>query len=109
MDSRFQGLRHCLREAGEGLWRYPALTLLSTLSIAVTLYVFGLFILLALLSIYPTLVFAAWGKAMRRGEAPDFEPGRLRKVRAIVHTELAGIVLIVLFAAMMARGVGFFG
>jgi uncharacterized membrane protein len=32
-----------------------------------------------------------------------------RKVRAIVHTELAGIVLIVLFAAMMARGVGFFG
>ena len=29
----------------------------------------GLFILLALLSIYPTLVFAAWGKAMRRGEA----------------------------------------
>jgi cell division transport system permease protein len=47
MDSKLQGMRHCLREAGEGLWRYPALTLLSTLSIAVTLYVFGLFTLLA--------------------------------------------------------------
>jgi len=46
---------------------------------------------------------------MRRGEAPGFEPGTVRKLRAIVHTELAGIVLILLFAAMMARGVGFFG
>lgn len=67
----------------------------------------GLFIALALLSIYPTLVFASWGKAMRRGEAPGFESGSVRKVRMIVHTELAGIVLMLLFAAMMARGVGF--
>jgi uncharacterized membrane protein len=33
----------------------------------------------------------------------------VRKVRAFLHVQLAGVVLILLFAAMMARGVGFFG
>jgi cell division transport system permease protein len=42
-----QGVRHCLREAGDGLARYPALTALAALSIAVSLYIFGLFLLLA--------------------------------------------------------------
>lgn len=42
-----QATRHCLREAGEGLLRHPALTILAVLSIAVSLYVFGLFALLA--------------------------------------------------------------
>lgn len=68
-----------------------------------------LFVVLALLSIYPTVVFAKWGRAAARGETPAFEPGTVRKVRMIVHTELAGIVLILLFAAMMARGIGFLG
>lgn len=42
-----QAARHCLREANEGLLRHPALTLLAVLSIGVSLYVFGLFALLA--------------------------------------------------------------
>jgi putative membrane protein len=62
-----------------------------------------LFILIALASIYPTVQFIRWSK----GKAVD--PAALRKVRGIVHAELAGMVLILLFAAMMARGVGFFG
>ncbi|HXH28087.1 MAG TPA: permease-like cell division protein FtsX [Candidatus Polarisedimenticolia bacterium] len=40
-------LRHCVREAGDGLWRNPGLSLLATLSIGVSLYVLGLFLLLA--------------------------------------------------------------
>jgi cell division transport system permease protein len=40
-------LRHCLREAWDGLVRHPALTLLAALAMAVSLYVFGLFLLLA--------------------------------------------------------------
>ena len=62
-----------------------------------------LFVVIALASIYPTLQFIRWSK----GQAVD--PAKLRTVRAIIHAELAGIVLILLFAAMMARGVGFFG
>jgi cell division transport system permease protein len=40
-------LRHCVREAGDGLRRNPGLSLLAILSIGVSLYVLGLFLLLA--------------------------------------------------------------
>jgi cell division transport system permease protein len=40
-------LLHALREARDGLLRHPALTVLATLSIGVSLYVLGLFLLLA--------------------------------------------------------------
>jgi putative membrane protein len=36
-------------------------------------------------------------------------PHKLRTIRRIIHWELAGVVLLVLCAALMARGVGFFG
>jgi cell division transport system permease protein len=41
-----QAIRHGLVEARDGLVRHPALTTLATLSIGVSLYVFGLFLLL---------------------------------------------------------------
>lgn len=37
---------HCLREAWDGVWRNPALSFLAVLSIGVSLYVLGLFLLL---------------------------------------------------------------
>ena len=60
-----------------------------------------LFVLVALLSIYPTLKFLAW----RRG----IEPAAVPKIRLILHLELVGVVLILLCAALMARGIGFVG
>ena len=62
----------------------------------------ALFLLVALLSIYPTLKFMAW----RRGAPAD--PASVRRVKKILHLELAGIVLILLFAALMARGMGYY-
>jgi len=62
-----------------------------------------LFIVVGLLSIYPTVQFIRWRKA------GSVAPGTLRLARRIVHWELAGIVVIVLCAALMARGIGFFG
>jgi putative membrane protein len=62
-----------------------------------------LFIAVGLLSIYPTVTFRRWSKQ------PTVTEASLRKVRSVVHVQLAGIVLILLCAAMMARGVGFFG
>jgi len=69
----------------------------------------SMFILVALLSIKPTLTFLSWAKALKRGETPSIDAGRQRSLRRLIHAELAGVVLILLFAAMMARGVGFFG
>lgn len=60
----------------------------------------GLFIAVALLSIYPTVKFLAWRKA------PD--PASVPAVRRILHLELVGVVLILLFAALMARGIGYY-
>ncbi len=68
-----------------------------------------LFGVVALLSIYPTLTFIGWRRSVKRGVVPAVAPEVLRRLRMIVHAELTGVVLIALAAAMMARGIGFFG
>ena len=68
-----------------------------------------LFGLVALLSVYPTLTFLSWRRALRRGEAVAAAPEMLRRLRLCVHAELTGVILILLAAALMARGVGYFG
>ena len=58
----------------------------------------GLFLALALLSIYPTVKFI-------RG----YDAASVPAIRRILHLELIGVVFILLFAALMADGVGYFG
>jgi putative membrane protein len=60
----------------------------------------SLFVIVALLSIYPTVVFLAWKRA------PEIDAGKLRRVRMLLHFELVGVLLILLCAALMARGIG---
>ncbi len=69
----------------------------------------SLFAVVGLLSIYPTLQFLSWRKALKQGLAPQVAPARMHAIRSIIHWELAGVVLILLCAALMARGVGYFG
>src|SRR2546428_4595702 len=47
MGRFLRALRHCVRETWDGLWRNPALSLLSAAAIGISLYVLGLFLLLA--------------------------------------------------------------
>lgn len=63
----------------------------------------ALFIAVGLLSVYPTLSFRRWA---RQGAVAA---ASLRTVRMLVHVQLAGVVLILLCAALMARGVGVLG
>ena len=67
---------------------------------------FSLFVMLALLSIVPTREFFAWRRAMKQGQVPAVTPERMRTLRLILHLELAGIVVIILCAALMAKGIG---
>ena len=69
----------------------------------------ALFALVAALSIAPTLEFLSWRKTLRVGGTPVVGDAKLRLVRRLIHLELGGVVLILLAAALMARGVGFFG
>jgi putative membrane protein len=64
----------------------------------------SVFIAVALLSIIPTREFLSWRKALKAGEAPRVAPERLRLVKKIIHGELGAVVIIVLAAAIMARG-----
>lgn len=68
-----------------------------------------LFAAVGLLSAYPTLEFLSWRKALRQGQLPVADPRKLRVIRSIMHWELAGVVLILLCAALMARGIGQLG
>jgi putative membrane protein len=69
----------------------------------------ALFVGIGLLSIVPTLEFLSWRKVLRQGQIPAVNDRKLRAIRSIIHWELAGAVLIVLCAALMARGIGYFG
>jgi putative membrane protein len=64
----------------------------------------GLFIVIGLISIVPTVEFLRWRKPVQAGRAPEVSAQKLATIRRIIHWELAGIVLILLFAVMMARG-----
>lgn len=66
----------------------------------------SLFVIVALLSIYPTLQFLSWKAALAQGRAPAVPAAKLRRIRTLVHLELAGVVGIILCAALMARGIG---
>jgi putative membrane protein len=69
----------------------------------------ALFIVVGALSIYPTIQFMGWRKALREGRLPDFAAGTRRKVRMLIHIELTLIFVIILMAIMMARGVWYLG
>ena len=67
----------------------------------------SLFVAIALLSIYPTIEFLSWTKSLKQGQVPSVAPSKLQAIRAIIHWELAGIVLLILCAALMAKGIGY--
>ena len=65
---------------------------------------FGLFIIVGLLSIIPTMEFLSWRGAIQAGQVPVWEAAKRKRVTMIIHVELAAVVIIVLCAAIMARG-----
>jgi putative membrane protein len=68
-----------------------------------------LFIVVGLLSIYPTMKFLRWRGALRDQRVPEFMPDTRRTVRIVVHAELTLLFVIMLLAPMMSRGIGFLG
>ena len=64
------------------------------------------FALAGLLSIYPTIRFVSWNKSFANNQAPEISDLEFARIKLILRLELLGIVIIILSAAMMARGVG---
>ncbi len=64
----------------------------------------SVFIAVAALSIIPTVEFLRWRAPARAGQLPAVSAQKLRLISLILHIELGAVVVIVLCAAIMARG-----
>jgi putative membrane protein len=53
----------------------------------------SVFVIVALASIYPTVQFAAWRKALKHGSMPTVAPGKLRAIRRVIP-QTVGVVVI---------------
>jgi putative membrane protein len=67
---------------------------------------FSLFILAALISIYPTVLFISWNKALKQGEVPTLSPQAVTRARLCMMLEMTAILGILFCAPFMARGFG---
>ncbi len=65
-----------------------------------------LFILVGLLSLYPTITYVLWAIPLSKGKLPNVTLNLVARLRLIINIELIGFALIPLLATFMARGVG---
>ena len=66
----------------------------------------GLFLLAALISIYPTLQFVRWKSELDQDIAPELGAEQVKKLKRALHWELVLIIGVLLCASLMARGFG---
>ena len=67
----------------------------------------GLFTAIGLLSIYPTIRFMKWSKRLKNNEPILLSDQEYMKVSRILKFELLLLILLVLSASLMAKGVEF--
>jgi putative membrane protein len=66
----------------------------------------ALFVLVGLLSIYPTVRFIKWGRQTKQGLPPLLSPVEYRRIMLMLRAELVLLLGVALCASLMARGVG---
>src|SRR5262245_1556380 len=66
----------------------------------------GMFLLVALISVYPTMRFLAWRKMLKQDQMPAVDTQRVTRLRAVIRLELGLLIVIPLLAVLMARGIG---
>lgn len=65
-----------------------------------------LFVLVGLLSIYPTVRFIKWGAQTKQGLAPIVPAAEYARIMLMLRAELVLLLGMALCASLMARGVG---
>lgn len=66
----------------------------------------ALFVLIGLLSIYPTIRYIKWNPKLKENTAPEIPEVEFKNVRRLLWLEMTGIALILFAAPLMARGIG---
>ncbi|WP_077035739.1 DUF2214 family protein [Pelomonas sp. KK5] len=66
----------------------------------------GLFVLIGLLSIVPTVRYIKWGAELKAGRAPVVTEAQYRRTRLCLNLQMILLPLLVLCASLMAHGIG---
>ncbi|WP_416310760.1 DUF2214 family protein [Pseudomonas sp. W03] len=69
----------------------------------------GLFVLVALLSILPTMTFLNWRNDLKAGRIPQVSARQCKLVTMTIRLELLALLILPLLATLMARGYGMIG
>lgn len=69
----------------------------------------GLFVLVALLSTFPTVVFLGWRNSVKAGQVPVLSPRTGKLLVITLRAELILLLVLPLLGALMARGFGVIG
>jgi putative membrane protein len=64
------------------------------------------FLIVALLSIDPTIRYIRWNKTLSQNKIPEIADSEHKRTRILLWLEVIGIVVILLAAPLMARGIG---
>jgi len=64
----------------------------------------GIFVIVALLSAYPTVIFLRWRSETRLGKGQQLAREQYRKMQMIIRFEMALLLLAPFFATWMAHG-----
>jgi putative membrane protein len=65
-----------------------------------------LFIIVGLLSVYPTIRYIKWNPLLAENKVPEIPEKEYRNIRLLLWLEMVGLVLILFAAPLMARGIG---
>jgi len=66
----------------------------------------SLYILVGLLSLYPTTTYILWAFPLSKNELPIISDNIVKRFKFIINIELACFTIIPFFATLMARGIG---
>lgn len=64
------------------------------------------FLIVALLSIDPTIRYIRWNKTLSQNKIPEITDSEHKRTRMLLWLEVIGIIVILLAAPLMARGIG---
>ena len=66
----------------------------------------SLYIIIGLISLYPTTTYILWAIPLSKNKLPDISENLVKRFRLIIMTELVGFAVIPFFATLMSRGIG---
>ena len=65
-----------------------------------------LFVIVGLLSIYPTIRYIKWNPTLAANKSPEIPNAEYKNIRLLLWLEMIGLILILFAAPAMARGIG---